>query len=85
MAKKSAQQIENETLKNKIKQLEHENKELRAIADSKVKYQKLYEEANIDYKKAINTAELFKNKYLALNNSIKYLCQANDNTLFSRD
>lgn len=85
MAKKSAQQIENESLKTKIKQLEYENKELRAIADSKVKYQKLYEEANIDYKKAINTAELFKNKYLALNNSIKYLCQANDNTLFSKD
>ena len=85
MAKKSAQQIENETLKNKIKQLELENKELRAIADSKEKYQKLYEDVNIDYKNAINSAEIFKNKYLALNNSIKYLCQANDNTLFSKD
>lgn len=84
MAKKSMQQIENESLKTKIKQLEHENKELRAIADSKAEYQKMYDAINHKYKNAIDTAELFKNKYLALNNSIKYLCQANDNTKYSK-
>lgn len=85
MDKKSAQQIENETLKNKVKQLEQENKELRVIADSKVDLQKKYENLSKKHSFAIDTAELFKNKYLALNNSIKYLCQANDNTNFSRD
>lgn len=77
------QQIENESLKTKIKQLEHENKELRSIADSKAELQKKYETLLKDHSFVIDTAELFKNKYLALNNSIKFLCQANDNTNLS--
>ena len=85
MAKKSAQQIENESLKTKIKQLEPENKELRAIADSKAELVKENEMLRKKYAQTFNSAEIFKNKYLALNNSIKYLCQANDNTLFSKD
>lgn len=79
------QQIENESLKTKIKQLEHENKELLAIADSKADLVKENEMLRRKHAEMCNSAEIFKNKYLALNNSIKYLCQANDNTLFSKD
>jgi len=87
---KSKQQKEIETLKAKVQQLETEkqkleraNKELISIADSKSELVKEYNKLNERYKLSESSAEVFKEKYLALNNSIKYLCKANDNTLFN--
>ena len=71
--------------KNKIKQLEYENKELRSVADSKESLSKEYNKIANKYAAMYNSAEIFKNKYLALNNAIKHLTVANDHTLFSKD
>ena len=85
---KSKQQKQIESLKVKVQQLETENKELRVIAErtkeSEMNLANKVEKLNKTSKKLYENAEVFKNKYIALNNSIKYLCQANDNTIFGK-
>ena len=82
---------------NKVKvELDKANlqiKELTAIAEQRAKdvdeicksVDKLYDECNrlgVSEKEAKEAAEVFKNKYMALNNAVKAMTQANENLLF---
>lgn len=72
-------------LNAKIVKLEAENKELRVIAErtkeSEMNLANKLESTQNKLKSADAKITVFANKYLALNNSIKHLCQANDNTI----